>query len=77
LPDVPAVLAEDAGGVRALTEYLAGLGHRRIAFLGGAPGAPAGVRERAFRGTLAQLGIPLEEDLVVAARPSRDAAYAA
>lgn len=77
LPEIPSVLADDTGGVRSLTEYLAGLGHRRIGFLGGAPGAAAGVRERAFRDTLAQLGVPVEEDLVVAARPARDAAYAA
>lgn len=78
LPEIPAVLADDAGGVRSLVEYLAGLGHRRIAFLGGAaPGERPGVRERAFRDALARLGVPLEEDLVVAARPARDAAYAA
>ncbi|WP_235036657.1 LacI family DNA-binding transcriptional regulator [Actinomadura sp. K4S16] len=77
LPDVPSVLADDAGGVRSLAEYLVGLGHRRIGFLGGAPGRPPGVRERAFRETLAQLGVPVEEDLIVAARPARDAAYAA
>ncbi|TMR01944.1 LacI family transcriptional regulator [Actinomadura soli] len=77
VPDVPSVLADDAGGVRAVTEYLAGLGHRRIAFLGAVPGGPPRVRERAFRATLAQLGVPVEEDLVVAARPARDAAYAA
>ncbi|MFI6518948.1 LacI family DNA-binding transcriptional regulator [Spirillospora sp. NPDC050679] len=78
LPAVPAVLADDAGGVRALTEYLTGLGHRRIAFLGAAgPGRAPGVREAAFRGTLAGLGVPVHEDLVVAARPERDSAYAA
>ncbi|GAA4226844.1 LacI family DNA-binding transcriptional regulator [Actinomadura meridiana] len=77
VPGVPSVLADDAGGVRSLTEYLAGLGHRRIGFLGAAPGGSARVRERAFRDTLAQLGVPVEEDLVVAARPARDAAYAA
>ncbi|MFI0480038.1 LacI family DNA-binding transcriptional regulator [Actinomadura sp. 9N215] len=77
LPDVPSVLADDAGGVRAVTEYLAGLGHRRIGFLGAVPGGPPRVRERAFRATLAQLGVPVEEDLVVAARPATDAAYAA
>ncbi|WP_242910369.1 LacI family DNA-binding transcriptional regulator [Actinomadura terrae] len=85
LPDVPAVLADDAGGVRSLVEYLVGLGHRTIAFLGAAapgvpreePGTPLGVRERAFRDTLAQLRVPVEEDLVVAARPAGDAAYAA
>lgn len=76
LPDVPSVLADDAGGVRSLTEYLAGLGHRRIGFLGAAPGQSR-VRERAFRDTLGRLGVPVEEDLIVAARPARDAAYAA
>ncbi|WP_433338539.1 LacI family DNA-binding transcriptional regulator [Spirillospora sp. CA-294931] len=78
LPEVPAVLADDRAGVRALTEYLAGLGHRRVAFLGAsAPGAPAGVRERAFRDTLAGLGVAVDDDLVVTARPERDSAYAA
>ncbi|TDC43219.1 LacI family transcriptional regulator [Actinomadura sp. KC345] len=76
-PQIPAVLADDAGGVRSLTEYLAGLGHRRIGFLGAAPGSPSRVREDAFRATLAGLGVPVEEDLVVAARPVGDAAYAA
>ncbi|QXJ19861.1 LacI family DNA-binding transcriptional regulator [Actinomadura graeca] len=98
LPEIPAVLADDAGGVRSLVEYLVGLGHRRIGFLGaappapsatataaasaaappgGPPGPPPGVRERAFRDTLAQLRVPVEEDLIVAARPAGDAAYAA
>ncbi|MEV5830648.1 LacI family DNA-binding transcriptional regulator [Spirillospora sp. NPDC052242] len=78
LAEIPTVLADDAGGVRSLAEYLVGLGHRRIAFLGAAaPGGEPGVRERAFRDTLARLGVPAEEDLVVAARPARDAAYAA
>ncbi|MBE1536256.1 LacI family DNA-binding transcriptional regulator [Actinomadura algeriensis] len=78
LAEIPTVLADDAGGVRSLVEYLVGLGHRRIAFLGAAaPGGEPGVRERAFRDTLDRLGVPVEEDLVVAARPARDAAYAA
>jgi len=58
LHEIPAVLADDRSGVRTLVEYLVGLGHRRIAFLGAAaPGAAAGVRERAFRDTLAELGV--------------------
>ncbi|WP_395110085.1 LacI family DNA-binding transcriptional regulator [Actinomadura sp. SCN-SB] len=82
LPEIPAVLADDRAGVRTLTEYLVGLGHRRIAFLGAAlPGAPPGgpveVRERAFRDTLRALGVAVDEDLMVAARHERDAAYAA
>ncbi|MEU5882906.1 LacI family DNA-binding transcriptional regulator [Spirillospora sp. NPDC047279] len=77
-PEIPAVLIDDRAGVRALVEYLVGLGHRRIAFLGAAgPGEPAGVRETAFRDTLARLGVPVADDLVVAARPERDSAYAA
>ncbi|WP_067820188.1 LacI family DNA-binding transcriptional regulator [Actinomadura kijaniata] len=78
LPRVPAVLTDDASGVRSLTEYLVGLGHRRIAFLGATgPGRPADARERAFRATLEGLRVPVDEELVVAARPERDSAYAA
>ncbi|WP_262402256.1 LacI family DNA-binding transcriptional regulator [Actinomadura sp. CNU-125] len=70
LPEIPTVLADDAGGVRSLVEYLVGLGHRRIAFLGAAaPGGEPGVRERAFRDTLDRLGVPVEEDLVAAGPP--------
>ena len=81
LPQIPAVLADDAAGVRATVEYLAGLGHRRIGFLGtGDPAAPAeaaGVRETTFRTALAELGLHVEADLVVRARPGRDSALAA
>ncbi|SDG06627.1 LacI family transcriptional regulator [Sinosporangium album] len=72
--DVPAVLSDDRLGVRTAVEYLAGLGHRRIAYLGG-PGQ--GPRLRAFRDTLAALGITLDDELVVSARAARDSAYAA
>ncbi|MDL4776991.1 LacI family DNA-binding transcriptional regulator [Actinomadura xylanilytica] len=78
LPEIPSVRADDGAGVRALAEYLVGLGHRRVAFLGAAaPRAVQGVRERAFRTALGELGVPVDEDLVVTARPSRDSAYAA
>lgn len=78
LPEIPSVLADDGAGVRALAEYLVGLGHRRIGFLGAAaPGGAPGTRERAFRAALDELGVPADEDLVVTSRPSRDSAYAA
>jgi LacI family transcriptional regulator, galactose operon repressor len=78
LPQVPAMLADDAAGVRAAVDYLAGLGHRRIGFLGGAAaGGPGGVREVTFRTSLAERGLHLDEDLIVRARSSRDSAYAA
>ncbi|MEU7744127.1 LacI family DNA-binding transcriptional regulator [Nonomuraea sp. NPDC049158] len=69
--DVPAVLADDRAGIRTAVRYLRGLGHRRIAFLGG-PGH--GRRVAAFREAV---GAPVDEDLVVFATGSRDSAYAA
>jgi LacI family transcriptional regulator len=82
LPAVPSVLADDRSGVRSVAEYLVGLGHRRIGFLGapasGAPEAPTpGVREDAFRTTLRDLRVVADDDLIVRARSSRDSAYAA
>ncbi|MEV0195681.1 LacI family DNA-binding transcriptional regulator [Nonomuraea sp. NPDC050691] len=68
---VPAVLADDRAGIRTAVRYLRGLGHRRIAFLGG-PGHDR--RVAAFREAV---GPPADEDLVVFATGSRDSAYAA
>ncbi|MEO3784266.1 LacI family DNA-binding transcriptional regulator [Actinocorallia sp. B10E7] len=77
LPAVPGVLADEAGGVRSVVEYLAGLGHRRIGFLGGRAADGLAQREEAFRAALADLGIATEEDLFARARPTADSAYAA
>jgi LacI family transcriptional regulator len=75
---VPAVLADDRAGVRSVVEYLVGLGHRRIGFVGGPTTSPAGrLRAEAFEETLRDLGVTPDRDLVVRARPSRDSAYAA
>lgn len=82
LPAVPTVLADDRAGVRSVVEYLVGLGHRRIGFLGGpasgAPDAlPLSLREEGFRESLRGLGVAVDDALVVRARSSRDSAYAA
>ncbi|RSN10318.1 LacI family transcriptional regulator [Nonomuraea sp. WAC 01424] len=69
--DVPAVLADDRAGIRTAVRYLRGLGHRRIAFLGG-PGHDR--RAAAFREAV---GAPVDEELVVFGTGSRDSAYAA
>ena len=69
--EVPAVLADDRGGIRTAVRYLRGLGHRRIAFLGG-PGQ--GRRVAAFREAV---GAPVDDELIVFATGSRDSAYAA
>ncbi|WP_327091206.1 LacI family transcriptional regulator [Nonomuraea sp. NBC_01738] len=70
-PDVPSVLADDRSGIRTAVQYLKGLGHRRIAYLGG-PGHSR--RVRAFREALSAA---LDDDLIVFSDGSRDSAYAA
>ncbi|NBE97189.1 LacI family transcriptional regulator [Nonomuraea sp. KC401] len=69
--DVPAVVADDRAGIRTAVRYLRGLGHKRIAFLGG-PGHDG--RADAFR---AAVGEPVDEELIVFGTGSRDSAYAA
>ncbi|MEQ4721393.1 LacI family DNA-binding transcriptional regulator [Nonomuraea sp. B19D2] len=69
--DVPAVVADDRAGIRTAVRYLRGLGHKRIAFLGG-PGHDR--RVAAFREAV---GSPVDEELVVFGTGSRDSAYAA
>ncbi|MFI6511270.1 LacI family DNA-binding transcriptional regulator [Streptosporangium sp. NPDC050855] len=69
--DIPAVLADDRAGVRTAVDYLTGLGHRRIAYLGG-PGQAQ--RLAVFREVMGPL---VDEELIVVARGSRDSAYAA
>ncbi|MEZ0072547.1 LacI family DNA-binding transcriptional regulator [Planotetraspora sp. GP83] len=72
--DVPGVVADDRAGLRTALEYLVGLGHRRIAFLGRHGQSQ---RVAAFTETLTSLGVPADPGLVVHARASRDSAYAA
>ncbi len=69
--DIPAVVADDRAGVRTAVDYLTGLGHRRVAYLGG-PGQEQ--RLSVFRQALGPL---VDEELIVVARGSRDSAYAA
>ncbi|MBB5078269.1 LacI family DNA-binding transcriptional regulator [Nonomuraea endophytica] len=69
--DVPAVLTDDRSGIRTAVQYLRGLGHRRIAYLGG-PGRER--RVEAFRQAVG--GVP-DEELIVFSDGSRDSAYAA
>ncbi|MFI9558179.1 LacI family DNA-binding transcriptional regulator [Nonomuraea endophytica] len=69
--DVPAVLTDDRSGIRTAVQYLRGLGHRRIAYLGG-PGREH--RVEAFRQAVG--GVP-DEELIVFSDGSRDSAYAA
>jgi LacI family transcriptional regulator len=51
---VPAVMMDDRAAAREMTEYLVGLGHRRIGFIAGHPGHPSSrLREQGWREALA------------------------
>jgi LacI family transcriptional regulator len=62
---VPTVDADSFAGANLATAYLIGLGHRRIAFLGGRGDLEsAHLREAGFREAMADAGLPVDEDLV-------------
>ncbi|MDN0193493.1 LacI family transcriptional regulator [Streptomyces sp. S.PNR 29] len=69
----PSVYVDDVAGARTATRHLLNLGHRRIAFVAtvGASGFTFSSHERltGYREALTEAGVPLDDDLVVAARP--------
>ncbi|MEQ3552751.1 LacI family DNA-binding transcriptional regulator [Pseudonocardia nematodicida] len=56
-PAVDVVRSSDTEGMRALTGYLAGLGHRRIAHVDGGSGPIVAARRRAYRAALDGSGL--------------------
>jgi LacI family transcriptional regulator len=72
------VVSDNISGARSVARYLTGAGHRRIGYLQG-PSLPSTSvqRERGFREALADLGMPLDEQLVVRADFTHDTAHAA
>jgi LacI family transcriptional regulator len=62
---LPTVDSENLKGAVAATEYLLGLGHRRIGFLGGRHDLEsATLRERGYREALLTAGVQVDENLV-------------
>jgi LacI family transcriptional regulator len=62
---LPTVASDNLKGAVIATEYLIGLGHRRIGFLAGRPDLEsARLREQGYRQALAAAGIALDPDLV-------------
>src|SRR6478672_9140483 len=62
---IPTVDADNVAGAIAATEHLLGLGHRRIALLGGREDLEsARLREHGFRAAMAHAGVPVEAQLV-------------
>lgn len=66
--DIPAVAFENKGGAYRMVEHLIRCGHRRIAFLAGAPeNEDAYWRETGYRQALTDHGIPFDPDLIASA----------
>ena len=62
---LPTVDSDNLNGAVSATEYLIGLGHRRIAFLAGRPDLEsARHRERGYRQALEHAGITVDESLI-------------
>jgi LacI family transcriptional regulator len=62
---LPNVHADNLAGAMTATEYLIGLGHRRIGFLAGRPDLEsARQREQGFRDALAAAGLPIDAELI-------------
>lgn len=75
---LPTIDADSYGGAVMATEYLLGLGHFRIALLGGrAELDSARLREKGFRDAMAAAGVPVDESFVRATRFQPDIAEAA
>lgn len=62
---LPTIDSDNLAGAVAATEYLLGLGHRRIGFLGGRPDLDsARLREEGYRQALTAAGIPVRPELM-------------
>jgi len=75
---VSSLISDNAAGARDAVRHLIGLGHRRIAFLGGFDDtAVFAERVGGYRDALRAAGLPDGDDLVVSAAPSRAGGAAA
>ncbi len=63
--DFPAVVIDNVGGAAKATQYLIGLNHRRIAFLGG-PDESTSARDRlsGYKSALTQSSCPIDKNLI-------------
>jgi LacI family transcriptional regulator len=66
-PECLAVMATNHAGAVAATEYLIGLGHRRIGFISGRPDLQSAQRRlQGYQDALRQANIPVDQDLIAA-----------
>jgi DNA-binding LacI/PurR family transcriptional regulator len=64
-PDIAQVVSDDEGGITAGVEFLASLGHKRIAFIGGGVSVLGKTRRAAFEAALTTRGLPVIPEYVV------------
>jgi DNA-binding LacI/PurR family transcriptional regulator len=74
--DVPFVGATNWRGGQAATRHLVELGHRRIAMIGGPDHPYCLARLSGYTSALVEAGLPVEADLVVKTRLTREHGYA-
>ena len=69
---VSALLSDNRAGAAAAVKHLVELGHRRIAFIGGfAEIQVFAERSRGYREAMAEVGLAVDEDLIIPTAPSR------
>ena len=70
---VPSVTGDEYEGIGLAVKHLVGLGHRRIAYVGGDPDASTGlIRYQAFTSWLHGAGLELDSDLIAVADRFRE-----
>ncbi len=75
---VSSLVSDNHAGMRDAVRHLAGLGHRRIAFLGGFPDtAVFNERLQGYRDALSDMDLTVHDELVVSSAPSRAGGVAA
>lgn len=63
--EVASVSVDNRAGIRIVVDHLTGLGHGRIAFIGGRPLGDMKEREEAFSERMAELKMPIPDSYVV------------
>jgi len=64
-PECPAIISTNRDGALLAMEYLVGLGHRRIGFIGGRSELVSAIRRlQGYQEGLAAAGIPIDDDLI-------------
>ncbi|MEJ1160011.1 LacI family DNA-binding transcriptional regulator [Prosthecomicrobium sp. N25] len=73
LAETPTVRGDDASGMRMAVEHLIGLGHRRIAFVGGRSQSSSGrERRRGYEEALEAAGIAVDPALIFSEQMTRN-----